>query len=582
MTENAEGDTSLAGPQTGRRRFLKLGLLGSGLAFLASCTGTGLLRLSKKPGILFVDAHAHIFNAEDIAIEGYASKVLARSLPKWASKLIKPLINLLDKYAQAAAKKGHREEKQLDILLAQKFSDLDGLRKNLARLSAAEDDDIESTDLKELSGEINKVDPQGIMVDDMMRDQGVAGQKSNKGLFGNLRKLYQKTALRRILRLVKRYRTYRYKNANQLIKTFQHSKPKGNDGQGVDLFVAAFVDMDYWLNDFSISHIGDLSPVIAKVSRLHDGRILPFVAFDPLRNILEEGAPLKWVQDAISNHGFVGVKMYPPMGFQMSDNAALDTDASNWPDHLREPHKMKFPKYIKTAEQRAKILAELPEPHKLGARLDKELHLLYRWCDDNHVPIMAHTNDSSAPRGRPKIRPHPEHWEKLLEDYPNINFNMGHFGGCDDVARNGPKADDYCGKDDAEPNWSAQIVSMMLSNKNLFADFSNFHQIGKSEIKNQIVAGLDALLKQDDGILKSRLLYGSDWFMGTGRKGNDDYFSDMNCMLADHFPAEREAILGGNATRYLGLDRESKTMERLRTFHAGHEPPWMKELSVPR
>ena len=454
-----------------------------------------------------------------------------------------------------------------------------GLKKSLARLSTAEDNDIEINDLKELSDEIKKVDPQGEMVDDMMRDQGVAGEKSNKGLSGNLRKLYRKTALWRILRLVKRYRTYRYKNANQLIKTFQHSKPKGKDGQGVDLFVAAFVDMGYWLNDFAISNIGSLSPVIGKVSRLHDGRILPFVAFDPLRNILEKGDALTWVQDAILKHGFVGVKMYPPMGFQMSGNEALDKDVANWPDHLREPHKLKFPRYIKQEGRQGDVLAELPKPHEMGARLDKELHKLYRWCNDNHVPIMAHTNDSSSPKGRPKNRPHPDHWEELLKMYPNINFNMGHFGGCDDVARNGPTADDYCGNTCAEPNWTTQIVNMMSTNKNLFADFSNFHQVSKSGFKDQIIAGLQALLEQDGGILKSRLLYGSDWFMGTGRKDNDEYFSDMNTLLGEYFLAEREAILGGNGLSYLGLDRNSETMQRLRKFHGDQQPAWLKKLS---
>ena len=121
MTQVAEGETSLTGHKAGRRRILKLGLLGGSLAFLASCARPKLLQLFKNPDTLFIDAHAHIFNAEDIAVYGYAKDVLAKSLPNWAGKLIKPLINLLDKYAQAAAPKTHREEKELDKLLAQRF-----------------------------------------------------------------------------------------------------------------------------------------------------------------------------------------------------------------------------------------------------------------------------------------------------------------------------------------------------------------------------------------------------------------------------------------------------------------------------
>ena len=120
---------------------------------------------------------------------------------------------------------------------------------------------------------------------------------------------------------------------------------------------------------------------------------------------------------------------------------------------------------------------------------------------------------------------------------------------------------------------------MMSTNKNLFADFSNFHQVSKSGFKDQIVAGLQALLEQDGGILKSRLLYGSDWFMGTGRKDNDEYFSDMNTLLGEYFLAEREAILGGNGLSYLGLDRNSETMQRLRKFHGDQQPAWLKKLS---
>lgn len=74
-----------------------------------------------------------------------------------------------------------------------------------------------------------------------------------------------------------------------------------------------------------------------------------FVGFDPRRQVQEPGTPLALVKRAILEHGFVGVKLYPPMGFQASDN--------------------KGP--IETALRR-----------------------LYDWCKDADVPIMAHAENS--------------------------------------------------------------------------------------------------------------------------------------------------------------------------------------------
>jgi predicted TIM-barrel fold metal-dependent hydrolase len=558
----------------GRRRFLGFGALAVGLSSLPGCATIKCFLAPEKGEALFIDAHTHIFNAEDLPIYGFVKKVLGTEMKLSKSKLsfLKPLMFSLDKLIQLAAKDGSREGDKLAKILGDD-SEM-ALAKNieLKALDEESDEEIRSVLIPILEERIKTDSDTYAEVAEEMSEPGENKSKSKKSLWGRLKTLYLNTLFGRILGLVNRYRTWRYKNAARLIKTFEDSSPGAKDGNGMDLFVVALVDLDYWVNDHSRSTIPEQIDVTTKINRLYDGRLLPFVAFDPFRNIVEKGKPLEWVQTAILEHGFIGVKMYPPMGFRPLGNSEFDGKADKWPEHMVNTDKMKVPKYFKGSE--ALIRNQVPSVDKLGSRLDTQLRALYKWCEDNHVPIMVHSNDSNGSFPKYEKRAAPEYWAPVLEEFPDLRLNLGHFGGWDDVAANA-STDRKPGVSD----WSGEIVGMMTDkHPNLYADFSNFHAIHDSNKREDIVAGIRKLFGKNNGVLKSRLLYGSDWFMSTARKGNDKYFSDANEFLNESFEAERAAILGGNAVNFLGLRDDEGTADRLRTYYGDNPPAWMQRL----
>src|SRR5215469_17122948 len=89
---------------------------------------------------------------------------------------------------------------------------------------------------------------------------------------------------------------------------------------------------------------------------------------------LSPSSSLQLVKDAVLNHGFIGVKLYPPMGFAPLGNVTLGGTFWNQ--------------------------AWIPRPlHRsdMGARLDQALTELYSWCQTNGVPVMAHTSPTNGP-----------------------------------------------------------------------------------------------------------------------------------------------------------------------------------------
>jgi len=468
-----------------RRGFLKSGLAGVGLAALPGCAAIWTSReLPKGKNQIYVDAHAHIFNADDLAIKGFVQA----SYPSIISSYV------IDKIAQEGAINIKDEEKQI----SKKLRELDGKEFATGR---------ETT---KLSGPALAV------------------------------------------RLVHRFTTKRYRNANRLIRTYQHSTPWSDDNQGIDRFVVALVDMDYWLNDFSKSRIDEQIRITEQISRMFPGRLYPFAPFDPLRNIVENGKPLEWVKDAINNHGFVGVKLYPPMGFRPYGNAELDGQENAWPRHFRKPENMKVAKYLRNDDDEVtrirNRIGSLASRTKegLGHQLDKQLEELYVWCEDNDVPIMAHANDSNGSekgfkKSQFKFRASPEHWEKVLKRHKSLRINLGHFGGWEDVV-DGKKS----------VGWARMAVTLMSEYPNVYADLGNFSEIGTLSCRDGLSAGLVKLFSEKDGILKKRLLYASDWFMSVGKMSNEEYFTDFNNFFHDEFRDERDAVMGNNALRFLG------------------------------
>ena len=141
-------------------------------------------------------------------------------------------------------------------------------------------------------------------------------------------------------------------------------------------------------------------------------RVHGYAPFDPLREALyrkrnESGkSPLDLIKRALTSEGFIGVKLYPPMGFLPYDNAK--TLNSDFPKHL-EP-----------------IFGK-----KLGVALDAVFDDFYCWCVAEQVPVLAHAADPNGADENYSKRARPDNWAVVTGKFPGIRVSLAHFGDFD-------------------------------------------------------------------------------------------------------------------------------------------------------
>lgn len=184
------------------------------------------------------------------------------------------------------------------------------------------------------------------------------------------------------------------------------------------------------------------------------------MCFDPLRHAffvqrkkagLAVGlSPLEIVQRAIDN-GFIGVKLYPPMGFRPFNN-----------NHIP------LPSYVTDREKGLGGDA--------GIAIHAALYELYAWCESKQVPIMAHANNSNESHSAYGARASPDNWRKLIESnrYRNLRINLGHFGGFEEYFFNpiGPEK-----KIEETWEWKVLQIWKTFPQTPLYADISYFNEI---------------------------------------------------------------------------------------------------------
>lgn len=343
----------------------------------------------------------------------------------------------------------------------------------------------------------------------------------------------------------------------------------------VTLFTPALVDYDAWSEDRAPTPLWTQILIQEAIARLSiEGRVgrpgarfHPFVAFDPRRDV-EAGRPparlagapmtpaasrpplpptaaspaLEMVRYAIERAGFLGVKLYPPVGFAPLDNL-----------HLR---------------------AHLP----FAARLDEALSALYGYCQAAEVPITTHASASNEYGLGLHTLVAPERWRPVLERYPALRLNFGHFG------------HDYGVEDRGAPRetataWIYQAAALIERYPNVYADLSNSPLV----YDPAYAARLRELLADVMGRyprVKRRLMYGSDWWLSRLDPDADTAVEKFRTTFAGLLPGEEIAdVMGRNALRFLGfLDdagqpRRGAAAARLRRFYGGAAlPSWLPRV----
>jgi predicted TIM-barrel fold metal-dependent hydrolase len=308
----------------------------------------------------------------------------------------------------------------------------------------------------------------------------------------------------------------------------------------VGLFVPMLIDFDAWSQDKS-APLADQIDVHGAIGRksivtpLPGGaRLHPFVSFDPLRP-----DALDLVKKAIGL-GFIGVKLYPPVGFAPTRNDCLTADAAQ------------------------------------GAKVDKALQGLYAYCEAEEVPITAHCAPSNEFGLGYRNLVAPFRWAPVLAQFPKLRLNLGHFGHTEGaLTKRGMLACE---------SWIRQAVALVAKYDNVYGDLSGSDLASGASSATTYAKLLDQCLANPT--VGKRLMFGSDWWLNRFFEGADDYvglFQNGLTHLSSYTDDLRNDVMGGNAIRFLGFGggdpaKRTKNGKRLADQYAaaGATPPsWL-------
>lgn len=524
-----------------RKTFSKKTTLAGIFVFsIAFCLATNQqARAETQTPSLKIDVHAHIFNGEDVPLDGFIEEIVLKTSDDGGLKV---LLRALIRPVTATVKLWADGEKQENRQLSKALRD--------AGHPVPPEIEITTVNSNKAYGITQETKKQAKKRFSLFKKLLKAARKQDAAKKQKSAKPYRGSVFWdnvKIARWLRNFTAPRKKNMESLLKN--HGK-KGK----IDLFVTALVDLDYWLKGKTKSHMEQQVLMSSKLSILSNGRILPFVSFDPYRDVVENGKALALVKLAIMEYGFVGVKLYPPMGFKaIGNNVKTYESVENgiW----RKPH--------------GGIPALSDKDFAKG--IETSLMSLYDWAEKNDVPIMAHANDSNFSRRDFCGFANPQNWQRVLEQFPRLRINLGHFGGTDSFFDIHKKCINE------RKTWAQKTIDLLETHPNLYADTGNF-KLRKSDGFHVYLAKLKAQL-QAHPKLAGRLMYGSDWFMNSARSYSKKYPQRFQKRLKEaSIPAAfSRKLMGENAVKFLGL-KNGNTRKRLKAFYQKYnvKAAWLK------
>lgn len=549
-----------------------------------------------------IDAHCHIFNADDLPVTQFLEKVVIKSNKDFEAYRTRygNTIQFLVRYASDWINKVAPDAK----------SELKRLQANPDRSQPRTPTEIQDDEIRHLTKLIDSLKTLRIQSRSFtFRERLVSGylpgaivaqmhreayplQFSETDLISNAdgahdpsqwienseeiaKRIYRDAdgALSRYLRWALLLTRHRSELANELADTH---------GGNAVLATPALIDFSNWLNDsFNVQipqQIDLMEQISIRRARMKlSPRIHALAPFCPLRQILyADGrtggysrSPLDLVKEAINERGFVGVKLYPPMGFRPSGNAGT-LFHQNFPKHLDQAFRRKLPQ-----------------------RLDATLNELYTWCSAESVPILAHASDSNGSDIGYSLRANPDNWAAVLRAHPKLRLMLAHFGDFDEG---------FSKKERPRPllsetwEWKMAKLAQDFSSSSVYLDASYFlsAMLGADNGKRREIRRMMREVFARFPLAKQRIVFGSDWimlgqeelFQSHSKKG--EYVKSILGFLGNETALDTPALSGfvkGNAVTWLGLnlpEDQINNRARLVAFYDKHnlDRDWLKQLQT--
>lgn len=582
------------------RRFALKALVASSLSPLSACC---LLRpkdlqpvcpnaptVSYPSGPLTIDAHCHVFNGTDLQVKEFLSRIAVKQegVLGFATHAIG---ELLENLAWEHAPTGDEELKALEQVATALQTctpegytarvgalKQEGYKRGRAQLGAAlaksqrlqglrTRRSLDAPPIAPDSMDAARVEALTIvesLPEHVVDYEALSGAKTQGfETFSGLPRSMATFSVHGLINFVLQNFQYRYVSVHDYLATYNRPGTRV-----IDLMLPSMVDYDFWLNKgkATFTTLEAQVSVMRQISILTNGRVHAFVPFDPLRQVAfdlghSDADSLKLVQRAIREDGFVGVKLYPPMGFSVLGNAEHDGKGFWQQDWL--------PDWTNRGD--------------LGSRLDGAMRQLLAWCQSEQVPVMAHTSKSNGPTPEFEALTDSRYWTQALSEFPKLRISFGHFGGSTPVAAGMARAREFAGLMNAAstaPGFHA------------YADAGYFVEVISKE------PDLEVLLRKlynetsakGEAALVNRFMYGTDWEMtlaeGTVKgylDGFEALFKELEAQPAIKSQGHTDLagrFFGLNAAQWAGLMPGDATRIRLDQFYSKHgvKPDWTAKI----
>lgn len=305
-------------------------------------------------------------------------------------------------------------------------------------------------------------------------------------------------------------------------------------------FVHLMMDVDHFFNEsahtliyesyfnFANRQVDNMHRLMSK----HDN-LIGFVAFNPAR-----ADTMDIIKKAISEYKFIGVKFYPPLGYQPDNDEVYST----------------------------------------------EIETLFTYCAANKIPVFTHCNNKGFEAWPKPIysgyKSNPKFWEQTLIKHPNLILCLGHAGGTQGWFSENKRGDEtdpnkifakyiLDNSENQSKDWNhsyaALVFKLCVICENVYCDASYLDEMidtngGIDETKKEIfITRLSKLFKEQPKFAK-RIMYGSDWHMLFQEGKNAVYLQTyIDLFNDDRLLKYSDDFFFNNALNYLNLKNSIDT-----------------------
>jgi predicted TIM-barrel fold metal-dependent hydrolase len=312
-----------------------------------------------------------------------------------------------------------------------------------------------------------------------------------------------------------------------------------------DLFISHMMDMDRAYAGRSRTPFERQQQDMGTITRVFDGRLAHFTAFDPFR----DADAMKTIEAGLAA-GAIGVKFYPASGYRAAHNEIPPPPSG--PDGATRRWKSRY-------------------ENRSADQLDATMRKFFEEMEVREIPVFTHcTSQGFQAVGGYGWNASPEYWAAVLAEFPKLRLCFGHAGGHQFwFSRPGAEQNETPpeGKVDFQRAWcfGQQVVELCLRYKNVYCEVAYLEDLLTPDGAKRLSQRLERELPRPSTAdaeagapwqLGDKLMYGTDWHMLYKEKGRQDYLSACNKIISGIDGAKwQRKFFAGNASAFLKLDK---------------------------